>query len=74
MVGASAVPAFFNLAHFSPTLILAYFFRVRFFSLSASGTDDQHDDVFQLGGIAGSGIALGIFVRKYAELGFYETL
>lgn len=27
---------------------------------------------FQLGGIAV--IALGIFVRKYAELGFYETL
>lgn len=45
---------------------------MKFSLLSATGTDDQHDDVFQLGGIAR--IALGIFVRKYAELGFYETL
>lgn len=41
---------------------------MKFSLLSATGTDDQHDDVFQLGGIAV--IALGIFVRKYAELGF----
>ncbi len=56
---------------FSPTLILSrIFLPVRFSLLSASGSDDQHDDVFQLGGLPG--IALGIFVRKYAELGFYE--
>ncbi len=67
---------------FLPSLILPVFAHINTFAhissgevfslLSAFGTDDQHDDVFQLGGIAG--IALGIFVRKYAELGFYETL
>lgn len=39
--------------------------------LSASGTDDQHDDVFQLGGIAV--IALG-FCPQICRAGFYETL
>ncbi len=65
---------------FLPSLILPIFAHINTFAhissgevflfLSASGTDDQHDDVFQLGGIAG--IALGIFVRKYAELGFQK--
>ncbi len=55
------------------TLILSrIFLPVRFFSFICLCTDDQHDDVFQLGGIARD--HLGIFVRKYAELGFYETL
>ncbi len=52
---------------FLPSLILPIFAHINtfahissgeVFSLSASGSDDQHDDVFQLGGIAG--IALGI--------------
>ena len=48
---------------FLPSLILPIFAHINTFAhissgevflLSASGTDDQHDDVFQLGGIAGS--------------------
>lgn len=58
---------------FSPILILSrIFLPVRFSLLPAFGTDDQHDDVFSWAALPG--IALGIFVRKYAELGIYETL
>ncbi|MBW6100202.1 hypothetical protein KZ774_09680 [Escherichia coli] len=48
---------------FLPSLILPIFAHINTFAhissgevfslLSAFGTDDQHDDVFQLGGIAG---------------------
>ena len=66
---------------FPPSLILPIFAHINtfahissgeVFSLSAFGTDDQHDDVFQPGGIARD--HLKDFVRKYAELGFTKRL
>ena len=70
--GASAVPAFFNLAHFSPTLILSrIFLPVKFSLLSATGIDDQPDDVFQLGGIARDHRD---FCPEICRAGFFETL
>ncbi len=57
---------------FAHIILSRIFLPVRFFSFICLWLDDQHDDVFQLGGIARD--RLRDFVRKYAELGFYETL
>ena len=72
--GGFAVPAFFNL--------LPIFAHINTFAYISSGEvflfylplarDDQHDDVFQLGGIARD--RLRDFCPQICRAGFYETL
>lgn len=73
MVGASADPAVYNLACFRPYKYLRTYFFWRSFSLYLPLALMISMMMF-FSWAALPGIALGIFVRKYAELGLYETI